>query len=222
MRILVAEDEKDLSRALSAVLANSGYEVDIAENGKVAVELAKEKHYDAMVLDIMMPVMDGTAALRTIREGGDFTPALFLTAKAEISDKVTGLDSGADDYLTKPFSMAELLARLRSMTRRAEGYTPHRITAGTVTLNVDEQELSCANSVRISGREAKLMSYFMMNRDREISTDELFTHVWSDEQKIGPDVVWVYINYLRNKLISINADISIEGEKDGNYRLNVG
>lgn len=219
MRILIAEDEKDLARALQAVLTNAGYEVDTAENGSIAVDLAKAGRYDAMVFDIMMPVMDGTTALRTIRAGGDYTPALFLTAKADISDKVEGLDSGADDYLTKPFSMAELLARIRSMTRRAEGYTPHRLTAGSVTLNVDEQELSAENSVRISAREAKLMSYLMLNRSRTVSTEELFMHVWSDEQELGPDVVWVYINYLRNKLVSINADISITGDKDGAYRL---
>ena len=219
MRILLAEDEKDLSKALTAVLTASGYTVDAAYNGKEAVELAQINHYDAMVLDIMMPVMDGTAALRTIRESGNYTPALFLTAKSEVSDRVTGLDSGADDYLTKPFSMAELLARIRSMTRRTEEYIPRRLTFGSVTLNVGEQEMSCSNSVRLSGRETKLMGYFMTNHTRSISTAELFEQVWEDEQELGDGVVWIYINYLRNKLMSINADIRIDGERNGSFAL---
>ena len=219
MRLLLAEDEKDLSRALTAVLGHSGYEVDAAYNGQEAVELAEKNTYDAMIFDIMMPVMDGTEALRHIRASGDITPVLLLNAKSEINDRIAGLDSGADDYLTKPFAMGELLARIRSMTRRAESYNPHELKFGTVSLSVDDLELSCKNSVRLSGREGKLMSYLMMNTSKELSTADIFTHVWKDEQELGETVVWVYINYLRSKLRSINADISIIGENGGSYVL---
>ena len=219
MRLLLAEDEKDLSRALTAVLIHSGYEVDAAYNGAEALEYAEKNTYDAMIFDIMMPVMNGTEALERIRQRGDVTPVLLLTAKAEVNDRIAGLDSGADDYLTKPFAMGELLARIRSLTRRAEGYTPHILEFGQVKLNMDELELSAQNSLRLSGREAKLMSYLIMNRSKELATADIFSHVWKDEPELGEAVVWIYINYLRRKLISINAGISITGENGGSYML---
>ena len=218
MNILLAEDEKDLSRALSAVLTHNGYEVTAVYDGEMAVEAAKSGAFDCMIFDIMMPKMDGITALGIIRDSGDVTPVLLLTAKAEMDDKVTGLDAGADDYLTKPFVMAELLARIRSLTRRGGEYKPKKITFGTVTLDVSGQELISENSVRLAGMEASLMEFFMMNPEKSFTTEEIFSHVWKDEQA-DPGVVWIYISYLRNKLRSISANIRIDGEEGGEFVL---
>ncbi len=218
MDILLAEDEKDLSRALTAVLQHSGYTVTAVYDGVAAVEAAKKDAFDCMIFDIMMPKMDGITALKTIRESGDITPALFLTAKGEMDDKGTGLDAGADDYITKPFAMVELLARVRSLTRRRGDYTPKRLKYGKVTLDISGQELVGENSVRLAGMEASLMEFLMMNPEKTFTTEELFNHVWKDTDSTK-DVVWVYISYLRNKLISISGDVKIEGEKDGEFRL---
>ena len=218
MNILLAEDEKDLSRALVAVLKHNGYDVTAVFDGLAAVEEAKSGAYDCMIFDIMMPKMDGITALGIIRESGDNTPVLLLTAKAEMDDKVTGLDAGADDYLTKPFVMVELLARIRSLTRRKTAYTPKKLTFGSVTLDVSGQELVSENSVRLAGMEASLMEFFMINPNKSFTTEEIYAHVWKDDDA-GKDVVWIYISYLRNKLKAIVADVVITGEKDGSFML---
>lgn len=160
MKILVAEDEPQLLRVLTVAMEKSGYEVDPVDNGLKAVEHAKANSYDVIILDIMMPIMDGITALKKIRESGDKTYILMLTAKAEVDDRVTGLDSGADDYITKPFSLKELLARLRSKERREDDYTPNLLTVGDVTLNVEQQNLASHNSIQLSGPETQLMNYF--------------------------------------------------------------
>ena len=155
MRILLAEDEKELSRALCAVLQHQGYETDAAYDGEEALELAFSRSYDCMVFDIMMPKLDGVTAVRRIRDSGIVTPVIMLTAKSEVDDRVEGLDAGADDYLTKPFAMKELMARLRSMTRRSKAFTPTRLSLGSVTLNTEEQELTGSNSIRLAKKESK-------------------------------------------------------------------
>jgi Response regulators consisting of a CheY-like receiver domain and a winged-helix DNA-binding domain len=218
MNILLAEDEKDLSRALVAVLEHKGYKVTAVYDGEAAVEEAKSGAFDCMVLDIMMPKMDGITALTIMRESGDTTPVLMLTAKSEMNDKVAGLDAGADDYLTKPFVMVELLARIRSLTRRSGEYTPKKLSFGSVTLDISGQELISENSVRLAGMEANLMEFLMMNPNKSFTTEEIFSHVWKDAEE-GPDVVWIYISYLRNKLRSIVADVEINGEKGGSFIL---
>lgn len=202
MKILVAEDEPQLLRVLT-----------------VAMEHAKENSYDVIMLDIMMPVMDGITALKKIRESGDKTYILMLTAKAEVDDRVTGLDSGADDYLTKPFSLKELLARLRSKERREDDFTPNKLELGDVTLNVSKQELVSHNSIRLSGTETQLMNYFLLNQNKELSTEELLNHVWKNDIDANADVVWIYISYLRQKLQSIQSSVRIEGDKGGSYKL---
>jgi len=218
MNILLAEDEKDLSRALVAVLEHKGYKVTPVYDGEAAVEEAKSGAFDCMVLDIMMPKMDGITALTIMRESGDTTPVLMLTAKSEMNDKVAGLDAGADDYLTKPFVMVELLARIRSLTRRSGEYTPKKLSFGSVTLDISGQELISENSVRLAGMEANLMEFLMMNPNKSFTTEEIFSRVWKDAEE-GPDVVWIYISYLRNKLRSIVADVEINGEKGGSFIL---
>ena len=200
MKILVAEDEPQLLRVLTVAMEHAGYDVDPVDNGLKAVEHAKENSYDVIMLDIMMPVMDGITALKKIRESGDKTYILMLTAKAEVDDRVTGLDSGADDYLTKPFSLKELLARLRSKERREDDFTPNKLELGDVTLNVSKQELVSHNSIRLSGTETQLMNYFLLNQNKELSTEELLNHVWKNDIDANADVVWIYVSYLRQKL----------------------
>ncbi|EEU20145.1 response regulator transcription factor [Lactobacillus crispatus] len=219
MKILVAEDEPQLLRVLTVAMEHAGYDVDPVDNGLKAVEHAKENSYDVIMLDIMMPVMDGITALKKIRESGDKTYILMLTAKAEVDDRVTGLDSGADDYLTKPFSLKELLARLRSKERREDDFTPNKLELGDVTLNVSKQELVSHNSIRLSGTETQLMNYFLLNQNKELSTEELLNHVWKNDIDANADVVWIYISYLRQKLQSIQSSVRIEGDKGDSYKL---
>lgn len=219
MKILLAEDEKAMSDAVAAVLRHFGYTVTAVYDGAAAVEKARETAYDCMVMDIMMPKMDGIEALRAIRQNGDVTPVILLTAKAEVDDRITGLDAGADDYLSKPFAMGELLARIRSLTRRAGSYTPTRIKLGHVELDTEEQELSGTSSIRLGSKENRLMKLFMLNEGKEFSTDELFSHVWKDEPDVDEDIVWMYISFLREKLESIRGDLVIYGDKGGPFSL---
>ncbi|AFR21706.1 Transcriptional regulatory protein TcrA [Lactobacillus helveticus] len=166
-----------------------------------------------------MPVMDRITALKEIRKSGDKSYILMLTAKSEIDDRVTGLDSGADDYLTKPFSLKELLTRLRSKERRQDDFTPNEVSIGDVILNVSEQELVSPNSIRLNGQETQLMDYFILNEGKELSTEELLSHVWKNDEDANSDVVWIYVSYLRQKLQSIQSTITIDGIKGGNYQL---
>ena len=219
MKLLLAEDEKAMSMALVAVLEHSGYEVDAVYDGMAAVEKGRNNTYDCMIFDIMMPKLDGIGALKELRSSGDTTPVIMLTAKAEVDDRITGLDAGADDYLTKPFAMAELLARIRSMTRRSTTFTPSRLAAGHVELDVEEQELSCKNAIRLANKETKLMKFFMLNMGKSLSTEVIFAHVWKDEEDVTEDIVWIYVSYLREKLTAIQADIQILGEKNGTFLL---
>ncbi len=219
MKLLLAEDEKELSRALRAILEHAKYAVDTAYNGLEALELARSNAYDAMIFDIMMPKMDGIELLQRVRASGNYTPVILLTAKSEIDDRIAGLDAGADDYLTKPFAMGELLARLRSMTRRNSDYTPTRLTIGSVTLDTEEQEIRSENSIRLAGKESRLMEFLMQNAGKALSTEELFRHIWGRDENAEPKIVWMYISFLRNKLRAINADLVIDGEENGSFTL---
>ncbi|MSS82518.1 response regulator transcription factor [Acidaminococcus fermentans] len=219
MKILLAEDEKAMSMALCAVLEHSGYEVDPVYDGQAAVDKARETVYDAMIFDIMMPVKDGITALTELRKEGDRTPVIMLTAKAEVDDRITGLDAGADDYLTKPFAMGELLARLRSLTRRQEDFNRDTLQAGTVTLNCAEGELSSKSSVRLSPKETQLMKYFMQHPGKPCETRMLFDRIWQDEQQEDQGIVWIYVSYLREKLKAIGGNLTIDGHQDGSFVL---
>ncbi|WP_196593211.1 response regulator transcription factor [Pectinatus sottacetonis] len=219
MKILLAEDEHDMSAALVAILAHSGYDVDAVYDGKAALEKAAENMYDCFIFDVMMPKMDGIEALKKLRSMGNLTPAIMLTAKAEVNDKVTGLDAGADDYLTKPFAMGELLARIRSMTRRNDSYAPAKLSIGAVDLDIEEQELSCRNTIRLSSKETKLMKFFMLNAGKILTTEDIFAHVWKGDIDVDKSIVWVYISYLREKMHSIGANIQITGCKDHEFSL---
>ena len=217
MKILLVEDERDMSRVVSAVLRHEGYDVDVAPDGVVAVELVNKESYDCIVMDVMMPRKDGITALREIRASGDMTPIIMLTAKAEIEDRIQGLDSGADDYITKPFSIKELLARIRSQTRRKSSFIPTKLSLGNTTLDVEEQELSSQNSIRLNHKETKLLTYFIMHAGKVLDEDTIFKHFWADEPEVGFEVVWVYVSYLRQKLASFNSNICIEGNKGESF-----
>ena len=221
MRILLAEDEKALSDAEVMVLRHFGYEVDAAYDGAAALEMAEAGAYDCIVLDIMMPKMDGIEVLQKIRASGNVTPVMMLTAKTEVDDRIGGLDAGADDYLTKPFAMGEFLARIRSMARRANAFTPKTLTVGRVTLKVEEQELSSESAIRLGSKETKLMKLFMQNEGKEISKEEILSRVWSDEPDVPGDIVWMYISFLKEKLAAVHGGLEILGEKEGPFKLAV-
>ncbi|MFK3586831.1 response regulator transcription factor [Lactobacillus sp. 23-2] len=219
MKILLAEDEAQLNRVVTVAMQKSGYEVDSVFNGQEAVDAVKKHPYDVIIMDIMMPVKNGLEAVKEIRATGDKTYIMMLTAKSEIDDKVTGLDVGADDYLTKPFSLKELFARLRSKERRSEDYnSKQELNYDNLKLDLNSQELSSNNSISLSKQETSLMRYFLLNPGKQLSTRELFNHVWKEEDETE-DVVWVYISYLRSKLQSIGAHVKILGEKGGSFSL---
>ena len=163
MKILLAEDEPQLNHVITVALQSAKYDVDSVFNGQEAVNAASKNAYDAMIFDIMMPVMDGITALKKIREQGNKTYVMMLTAKSEVDDKVTGLESGADDYLTKPFSLKELIARLHSLERRSENYSTENLQYGDLKLNVSDQELVAHNSIRLANKETELLQYFLLN-----------------------------------------------------------
>ena len=219
MKILLAEDTRDMNRAISTILKLEKYNVDSVFDGAEALERLKKDSYDGIILDIMMPKMDGLQVLQTIRSSGILTPVLLLTAKAEIDDRVTGLDAGADDYLTKPFAMKELLARVRSMTRRHTEYSGKELRYGDIVLNAANFELAGINSVRLSIKEFELMQTLMLNAERRIDTRYILEHVWPNEPEARPDTVWLYISYLKGKLRSVDSRLSIEGERGGSFRL---
>ncbi|KXT76591.1 response regulator transcription factor [Streptococcus sp. DD12] len=220
MRILFAEDEAQMSRVVTTALSHEGYVVDAVFDGQKAVDLSQAHAYDVVILDIMMPKKTGLEALKEIRASGNTSHIIMLTAMAEIDDRVLGLDAGADDYLTKPFSLKELLARLRSMNRRQENLTPSHYCLGNLTLDVVNQELKAENSVRLSSKESKLLTFLLQNHDKVLSTNEIFRHVWSDTTKDDPATyVYMYISYLRQKLQAVQANSHITGENGGDFCL---
>ncbi len=219
MKILLAEDTKDLNRALCAILKHEGYDVDAAFDGEEVMDFIERDSYDCLVLDIMMPKKDGIQALTEIREKNIITPVLMLTAKSEIDDRVAGLDAGADDYLTKPFAMKELLARVRALTRRKTEYGTNDLKYNDVLLYAQTFELASENSVRLSVKEFELMQQLMLNKDRSVSVDYILNNVWSREPDAQPDTVVLYVSYLKRKLRAIASDTVIEGDENSGYRL---
>lgn len=219
MKILLAEDTRDMNHVLTAALTHEGYDVDSAFDGEEALDFVRTNGYDAVVLDIMMPKKDGLQVLKELREENIVTPVLLLTAKAEVDDRVNGLDAGADDYLTKPFAMKELLARVRAMTRRKTEYAAKKLQYGDFSLDDEKFELSCENSVRLSVKEFELLQALILNQNHEVSTQYLLEHVWDGAEEAGPDTVWLYISYLRGKLRSVASNVEIEGERGSSFRL---
>ena len=222
MKILIADDELNLRTMLAAHLKHAGYEVTAVADGEEAVEAASEDTYDVMLFDIMMPNKDGVEALKEIREKGITTPVILSTAKGDVEDRISGLDAGADDYLTKPFSMGELLARIRAAARRgaqSAPAVPPVITVSNVSLNTTSAELSAVNSISLAAKEMKLFEILASGQGRAYTGDELFGKIWSDEPGTSPKVVEMYISYLRNKLLAVGALCTITGDTDSGYML---
>lgn len=220
MRLLFAEDEKSLSRAITAILKKNHYEVDAVYDGEEALAYLECGTYDGAILDIMMPKKDGLTVLKEIRRQGNNTPVLMLTAKAEIDDRVLGLDSGANDYLTKPFAAPELLARIRAMTRTQMTQNTSSLSFGNLSLNQTSFELSSpSGSYQLTNKEFQLLELLMANPGQIISSDRLFEKIWGYESDADPSVIWVYISYLRKKLTALNASVRIRAIRNAGYRL---
>lgn len=219
MRILLADDEVSLARALVHILEKNNFSAEAVYNGQDALVYLESGCYDAAILDVMMPKMDGIQVLRRIREKGITIPVLMLTAKSEIEDKVQGLDSGANDYLTKPFDTRELLARLRAMTR--SGQIPDtKLSYGNITLDRANFTLSSpTGSFRLANKEYQMMELFMSNPQNLLSTERLMEKIWGYETNSEINVVWVYISYLRKKLSSLKADVHIKSYRNSGYSL---
>lgn len=221
MRILLAEDERSLSRAVIALLEKNNYSADAVYDGQEALEYLEAGNYDALILDLMMPKMDGLTVLRTLREQGNPIPVLILTAKSEVDDKVLGLDTGANDYLTKPFSTQELMARIRAMTRsQTGGQVTSRLTFGNIILDQATFELSSpAGSFRLANKEFQMMEMLMRNPRQIIPTERFLERIWGYDSEVELSVVWVYISYLRKKLSALRSNIQIKVTRNAGYSL---
>lgn len=220
MRLLLAEDEKALSKALATILERSNYSVDTVYDGEAALEYLAADNYDGVILDIMMPKKDGITVLKELRSRGSKIPVLILTAKSEVDDKVLGLDSGANDYLTKPFHSRELLARIRAMTRAQSSQTSSVLQMGNITMDQRTYELSSpTGSFRLANREFQILELLMQNPGNLISAERLMEKIWGYDSETEISVVWVYISYLRKKLSALGANIQIRATRNVGYCL---
>lgn len=220
MRLLLAEDEQALSKALTAILERNNYSVDAVFNGQEALEYLEADNYDGVILDIMMPKVDGITVLKELRNKGSLIPVLLLTAKSEVDDKVLGLDAGANDYLTKPFNTKELLARIRAMTRSQTAQTNSKLQLGNVTLDRATYELSTpTGSYRLANKEFQMMEMLMSRPKNLISSERFMEKIWGYDSEAEINVVWVYISYLRKKLAALHANIQIKAMRNAGYTL---
>lgn len=218
MTLLLCEDERDLSAAIRKILEISKYKVDVAYDGIQALEAISSRHYDGIILDVMMPRMDGFQVLKRIRAEGNNVPVIMLTARAEIDDKVLGLDSGADDYLTKPFEAKELLARIKAMLRRGGDIAP-LTNFGNLVLDPNTSTMKAISGVRLTQTEFRIMEYLVRNKARLVSSDDLMNALWDYDSDAGINVVWTYISSLRKKLDAIGADCAIKAVRGIGYQL---
>lgn len=221
MRLLLAEDEKELSDALVTLLKHNNYSVDAVYDGQEALDYLELQEYDGVILDVMMPRLDGISVLKRLREQGNSVPVLILTAKTGVDDRVLGLDSGADDYLGKPFAMKELLARIRAMTRRQTASAPdNTLRFGNITLERGTFELSTdKGNMRLANKEFQMLEMLMSNPGQVISTERFMEKVWGLDSETEVNVVWVYVSYLRKKLTSLDANVQIKAIRNQGYTL---
>ena len=219
MKILVAEDTRDLNRALEAILQQSGYEVTCVFDGREALDRALSQSFDGIILDIMMPKMDGLEALREMRGRGIVAPVLLLTAKAEVDDRVVGLDAGADDYLPKPFAMKELLARVRALCKRRSGYSDADLSFGDIRLRADTFELACENTMRLSVKELELMQLLIRNADHPLASEFVLGRIWEDDRSATGETLALYVSYLRAKLKAVASTLAVMVNDEGGIRL---
>lgn len=222
MKLLYAEDEKSLSEAVVDVLEYHKYKVDAVYDGQDALDYAESGQYDGIILDIMMPRLSGLEVLERLRNSGCRTPVLLLTAKAEVEDRIQGLDLGADDYLAKPFAMGELLARIRAMLRRREEFTPDVLTLGNLRLDRQSYAL-CVGEARtvLPKLEFQMMELFLLNKGIWLSTEDILVKVWGYDTEAEIGVVWVYISYLRKKLSALGANVAIKAKRNIGYMLEI-
>ena len=222
MKLLVAEDDPKLLKSLVHILEHNRFSVDGVSNGEDALEYGQTGEYDGLILDIMMPGLDGLQVLQTLRRNGIKTPALFLTARTEISQRVEGLDAGADDYLPKPFSTAELLARIRAMLRRKDTYLPDLLAIGSVILNRSTYQLVFQDKIQtLSGKEFQILEMMMQAPGTIIPTDRFITHLWEWDTNVDTSVVWVHNSNLRKKISTIGAPMEIRFIRNAGYVLEV-
>lgn len=222
MKLLYAEDEPAMSEAVVDILTYHKYIVDAVYDGEEALAYAQAESYDGIILDIMMPKMSGLEVLKALRKAGCRTPILLLTAKTEIEDQIQGLDMGADDYLSKPFSMKLLLARVRAMLRRGDEFTPNILDCGNITLNQQSYELSGnGQSFVLPKLEYRLMELLMLNRGTYLSSEVLLEKVWGYDTEAELGTVWVYISYLRKRLLALEANVVIRAKRNVGYMLEV-
>lgn len=220
MRLLLAEDEASLSRAVAAILRKHHYEVDQVYDGAEALDYLTSYGYDGAILDIMMPKRDGISVLQELRARGLTLPVLMLTARSEVEDKVLGLDSGANDCLTKPFAAPELLARIRAMTRAPAVQTSAQLRMGNIVLDQPSMTLSSpTGSFRLANREYQMLELLLANPRRLISTEHFMEKIWGCNSDTEISVVWVYISYLRKKLTALQANVQIRAVRGAGYTL---
>ena len=220
MKLLFAEDEKALSEAVVDILSYHSYIVDAVYDGDDAFDYAMTGEYDGIILDIMMPKKNGLEVTEELRKNGCNTPILLLTAKAQVEDRIKGLDKGADDYLPKPFDMGELLARIRAMLRRRTEFKPDIITFADISLNVQNSELSCGEvSLILPKQEFRMMEQLMLNHSIFLSSEDLLTKAWGYDTETDINSVWLYISYLRKRLASIGSEAEIVSKRNVGYKL---
>lgn len=220
MRLLVAEDDPKLLKSLTHIFVTNQYIVDGVSDGRTAFDYASSGEYDGLVLDVMMPGMDGITLLKSLRKNGITTPALFLTARTEIDQRIEGLDAGADDYLPKPFSTGELLARVRAMLRRKDNFVPDLMNFRGLLLNRSTYELSYGpHTLSLSGKEFQVMEMLMQQPGMIITADQLITHIWGWDADVDTSVVWVHISNIRKKLDTLGAPVAIRFIRNAGYIL---
>lgn len=219
MRLLLAEDERALSEALVKILEYNRYSVDAVYDGVSALEYLAAGSYDGVILDIMMPEKDGIGVLQTMRARRDFTPVILLTARSEVDDRVAGLDAGANDYLTKPFSTKELLARIRAMTRKDDVASTEKSMGNIILDTVLFEMRNDVGAIKLTNKEFQLFEMLLDNRDRYLSTEQIMEKVWGWDSESEINVVWSHVSFLRRKLRSLSANVEITASRRQGYRL---
>lgn len=220
MKLLLVEDDRDLSRALNKILTYNKYDVEAVYDGLSAIEAIKSNDYSVVVLDIMLPQLNGIEVLQQIREAGFFTPVILLTAKSQLEDKIVGLDAGADDYITKPFDSKELLARIRAVTRRVTTEVKF-LSFGNCSLDFNTFELIAESNIGLTSKEYKLMELLMLNTNLVLSSERILNSIWTIDDDVEINVVWVFISMLRKKLEQIGANCYIKAIRGIGYQLDL-
>ena len=220
MRILLADDEIELARGLKYILEKNMFTVDIVHNGRDAFEYAASGQYDGLVLDVMMPEIDGVDVINRLRAKNIKTPAMMLTAKSEVEDRVRGLEAGADDYLSKPFATAEFVARVKALVRRNEAYVSDRLVFSDTELDCSRYVILCrGEEEQLNNKEFQIAELFFRNPHHVFSAEHIMNRVWNEDSKADIDVVWTYIGFIRKKLKSLNAQIEIRTVRGAGYML---